>query len=182
MAIITKCLLTYFSHGCVAGILLALVHSAEPTRFNSQRVQPGDVAIYPVCARNRVRQTPITWHRISVRFNHVRPTGGTHRASRQRKQHWLCRIRNILCVRLSGSARFTNSWFRAPCMLRCCGSLQCSRLPLTKQQTTTNQLQLKRRYGIALHLQAMMQPLFPTSITYMHSMFLSGKCIFIQVS
>ena len=28
-------LLTDFLHGCVAGILLALVHSTEPTRFNS---------------------------------------------------------------------------------------------------------------------------------------------------
>ena len=145
MAIITNCLLTDFSHGCVAGILLALVHSTEPTRFNSQRVQPGDVAIHPVCARNRVRQTPIAWHRISVRFNYVRPTGGSRRISRQRKQHCLHRIWNISCVRLGGSARFTNSWFRATCMLRCCGSLQRSRLPLAKQQTTTNQLQLKRR-------------------------------------
>ena len=143
MAIITNCLLMDSSHGCIAGILLALVHSTEPTRFNSQRVQPGDVAIHPVCARNRVRQTPIAWHRISVRFNYVRPTGGTRRASRQRKQHWLFRIQDISCVRLSGNARFTDSWFRATCMLRCCGSLQRSRLPLTQQQTTTNQLQLK---------------------------------------
>ena len=67
-------------------------------------------------------------------------------------------------------------------MLRCCGSLQRSRLPLTKQQTTTNQLQLKLRLGIALHLRATMQPFFATRITYMHSMFLSSKCIFIQVS
>ena len=145
MAIITYCLLTYFSHGCVAGILLALVHSTKPTRFNSQRIQPGNVAIHPVCARSRVRQTPIAWHRISVRFNHVRPTGGSRRASRQRKRRCLRRIRNISCVRLSGSARFTDSWFRATCMLRCYGSLQCSRLPLAKQQTTTNQLQLKWR-------------------------------------
>ena len=145
MAIITKCLLTDFSHGCVAGILLALVHSTKPTRFNSQRVQPGNVAIHPICARNRVRQTPIAWHRISIRFNYVRPTGGTRRASRQRKQCWLYRIWNISCIRLSGSARFTDSWFRATCMLQCCGSLQLSRLPLTNQQTTTNQLQLKRR-------------------------------------
>ena len=145
MAIITNCLLTDFSHGRVAGILLALVHSTEPARFNSQRVQPGDVAIHPICARNRVRQTPITWHRISVRFNHVRPTGGSRRISRQRKQCWLRRIRHISCVRLSDSARFTDSWFRATGMLRCCGSLQRSRLPLTKQQMTTNQLQLKWR-------------------------------------
>ena len=138
MAIITNCLLTYFSHGNVAGILLALVHSTEPARFDSQRVQPGDVAIHPVCGQNRVRHTPMAWHRISVGFNYERPTGGTHRASRQRKQHWLCRIQNISCLLLSGSARFTDSWFRATCMLRCCGSLQRSRLPLTKQQMTTN--------------------------------------------
>ena len=140
MTIITNCLLTDFLHGSVAGILLALVHSTEPTRFSSQRVQPGDVAIHPVCARNRVRQTPIAWHRISVRFNYVRSTGGTHRVSKQRKQCWLRRILNIFCVRLSGSARFTDSWFRATCMLRCCDSLHRSRLPLTKQQPTTNQL------------------------------------------
>ena len=85
MAIITSCLLTDFSHGSVAGILLALVHSTEPARFNSKRVQPGDVAIHPICARNRVRQTPIAWHRISVRFNYVRLIGGTGRARRQRK-------------------------------------------------------------------------------------------------
>ena len=144
IAVITYCLLMDFTHDCIAGILLALVHSTKPTRFNSQRVQPGDMAIQPICARNRVRQTPIAWHRISVRFNYVRPTDGTRRASRQRKQHWLCRIWNISCVWLSGSTRFTDRWFRATCMLRCCGSLQCSRLPLTEQQTTTNQLQLKR--------------------------------------
>ena len=145
LGIITNCLLTDFLHGTVTGILLALVHSTEPARFNSQRVQPGDVAIHPICARNRVRQTPIAWHRISVRFNYVRPTGGSRRIGRQRKRCWLRRIRHISCVRLSDSARFTDSWFRATCMLRCCGSLQRSRLPLTKQQTTTNQLQLKRR-------------------------------------
>ena len=145
MAIITICLPTYFLHGCVAWVLLALVHSTEPTRFNSQRVQPGNVAIHPICMQNRVRQTPIAWHRISVGFNYVSPSGGTGRASRQRKQHWLHRIWNVSCVRLSGSARFTDSWFRATCMLRCCGSLQHSRLPLTEQQTTTNQLQLKWR-------------------------------------
>ena len=143
MTIITNCLLTDFPHGSVAGILLALVHSTEPARFNSQRVQPGDVTIHLVCARSRVRQTPIAWHRKFVGFNYVRPTGGTRRTSRQRKRHWLHRIRNISCVRLSGSARFTDSWFRATCMLQCCGSLQRSRLPLAKQQTTTNQLQLK---------------------------------------
>ena len=145
MAINTNCLPTNFLHGSVAGILLALVHSTEPARFNSQRVQPGDMAIHPICARNRVRQTSIAWHRISIGFNHVRPTGGSCRTSRQRKQRWLCRIRDISCVQLNGSARFTDSWFRATCMLRCCGSLQRSRLPLTKQQATTNQLQLKRR-------------------------------------
>ena len=144
MAIITICLLMDFMHGCIACVLLALVHSTEPARFNSQCVQPGNVAIYPIRARNRVRQTPIVWHQISVRFNYVNPTDGIRRASRQRKQHWLCRIRNISCVLLRGSARFTDSWFRATCMLRCCGSLKHSRLLLTKQQTTTNQLQLKR--------------------------------------
>ena len=114
--------------------------------------QPGSIASvfnqamwpYTQFARNRVSQTPIAWHRIFVRFNHVRPTGGSRRTSRQRKRCWLRRIRHISCVRLSDSARFTDSWFRATCMLRCCGSLQRSRLPLTKQQTTTNQLQLKR--------------------------------------
>ena len=117
MTIITNCLLTDFLHGSLAGILLALVHSTEPARFNSQRVQPGNVAIHPICARNRVRQTPIVWHRISIRFNHVRPSGGSCRTSRQRKRCWLCRISNISCVQVSGSTRFTNSWFRATCML-----------------------------------------------------------------
>ena len=145
MTIITICLLMDFMHVYVGWVLLALVHSTYPARFNSQRVQPGNVAIHPICARNRIRQTPITWHRISVGLNYVRPTGGTRRASRQRKQRWLHRIRNISCVQLRGSGRFTDSWFRATCMLRCCGSLQRSGLPLTKQQTTTNQLQLKRR-------------------------------------
>ena len=64
MAIISNCLLTDFLHGCVTWVLLALVYSTEPTRFNSQCVQPGDVAIHPVWSRNRVRQTPIAWHRI----------------------------------------------------------------------------------------------------------------------
>ena len=132
MAIITICLLIDFLHSCIIWVLLALVHSTEPTRFNSQRVQPGDVAIHPVCARNRVRQTPIAWHRISVRFNYVRPTGGSRRTSRQRKRCWLRIIRHVSCVRLSDSARFTDSWFRATCMLRCCSSLQRSRLPLTQ--------------------------------------------------
>ena len=145
MAIITNCLLTDFSHGSVAGILLALLHSTKPARLSSQCVQPGDVAIHPISTQNRVRQTPIAWHQISIRFNYVRATGGTGRTSRKRKQHCFCRIQNISCVQLGGSARFTDSWFRATGMLRCCGSLQRSRLPLTKQQATTNQLQLKRR-------------------------------------
>ena len=144
-AVITNCLLTDFTHGCVTWVLLALVHSTEPTRFNSQRVQPGNMAIHPICVQNRVRQTPIAWHQIFIRFDYVRPAGGTGRTSRKRKQHCLCRIQNISCVRLNGSARFTDSWFRATCMLQCCGSLQRSRLPRTQQQTTTNQLQLKRR-------------------------------------
>ena len=38
MAIINICLLMDFVHGCVAWVLLALVHSTEPARFNSQRV------------------------------------------------------------------------------------------------------------------------------------------------
>ena len=67
-------------------------------------------------------------------------------------------------------------------MLQCCGSLQRSRLPLTEQQATANQLQLKQCKGIALHLRAMMSPLFPTGITYMHSMFFCCIRIFIQVS
>ena len=33
-----------------------------------------------------------------------------------------------------------------------------------------------------LHLRAMMQPLFSTRVTYMHSMFFSSKGILIQVS
>ena len=98
MAIITNCLLADFTHSCIAGSLLALVHSTEPARFNSQCVQPGDLAIHPICARNRVKQTPIVWHRISVRFNYVRPTGGTGRTSKKRKQCCLCRIWNISCV------------------------------------------------------------------------------------
>ena len=182
MAIITNCLPTDFLHGTIAGILLALVHSTEPTRFNSQRVQPGDMAIHPICTRNRVRQTPIAWQRISIRFNHVRPTGGSRRTSRQRKQCWLCRIRNISCVQLGGSGRFTDGCFLVTCMLRCCGSLQRSRLPLTEQQVTTNQLQLKQHKGIVLHLQAMISPLFSTRVTYMHSMFFHRIRILIHVS
>ena len=85
MAIITICLLTDFMHGCIAWVLLALVHSTEPTMFNSQCVQPGHVAIHPICVQNRIRQTPIAWHRISVRFNYVRPTGCIIRTSRKRK-------------------------------------------------------------------------------------------------
>ena len=69
MAIITNCLLTDFLHGSVAGILLALVHSTEPARFTSQRVQPGDVAIHPICARNRVSQTP---HRVAPDFRQIK--------------------------------------------------------------------------------------------------------------
>ena len=74
-----------FMHSCVAGILLALVHSTEPARFNSQRVQPGDVAIHPISVQNRVRQTPIAWHQILVRFNYLTPIGGTNRTSKKRK-------------------------------------------------------------------------------------------------
>ena len=145
MAIITNCLLTDFMHGCIAEILLALVHSTKPARFHSQRVQPGDVAIHTISVGNRVRQTPIAWHWIFTRFNYVTPIGGSHRASRRRKQHWLRRIWNISCVQLGGSTRFTDGCFLATCMLQCRGSLQRSRLALTKQQATANQLQLKRR-------------------------------------
>ena len=75
IAVITICLLTDFLHGCIAWVLLALVHSTKPAKFNSQRVQPGNVAIHPRSTRNRDRQTPIVWHQIFVRFNHVTPTG-----------------------------------------------------------------------------------------------------------
>ena len=75
MAVITVCLVTDFMHGCVSRILLPLVHSINPARFDSQCVQPGNVAIHPICTRNRVRQTPIVWHRITVRFNYVKPSG-----------------------------------------------------------------------------------------------------------
>ena len=169
-----------FSHSCVTWVLL--IHSTELTRFNSQRVQPGNVAMHPICAWNRVRQIPIAWHQISVRFDYVSPSGGTRRASKQRKWRWLCRIWNIFCTQLDGSTRFTDGCLMATCMLQCCGSVQHSRLPLTKQQATTDQLQLKQCKGIALHLRATMNPLFPTGITYMHSMFFSGKRILIQVS
>ena len=143
MATIINCLLMDFIHGCIAGILLSLVHITEPARFNSQRVQSGDVAIHPISTQNRVRQTPIAWHRIFVRLNYVTPTGGFRRVSRQRKQRWLHRIRNISCILLDGSTQFTDGCFLATCMLQCCGSLQRSRLPLTEQQATANQLQLK---------------------------------------
>ena len=85
MAIITICLLMDFMHSCVTWVLLALVHSTEPTRVNSQRVQPGDVAIHPISMRTRIRQTPIMWHQISIRFNYVSPSGGTGKARRQMK-------------------------------------------------------------------------------------------------
>ena len=143
MAIIANCLLTYFSHGSVAGILLALVHSTEPARFNSQHVQLGGVAIHPINAGNRVKQTAIAWYQIFGRFNYMTPTGGTSRTSRKRKQCWLHRIWYISCVQLGGSGRFTDGYFLATCMLRYCGSLQHNRLPLTEQQATANQLQLK---------------------------------------
>ena len=85
MAIITISLLTDFMHGCVSRILLALVYSTEPSRFDSQRVQPGNMAIHPISAGNRVRQTPIVWHQIFARINHVTPIGSSHRTSSRRK-------------------------------------------------------------------------------------------------
>ena len=98
MVVITICLLVYFTHGCITGILLALVHSTEPARFNNQHVEPGNVAKHPISAGNRVRQTPIAWHQIFTRFNYVAPIVGSPRASRQRKTHWLCRIwEHFLC-------------------------------------------------------------------------------------
>ena len=145
MAVITICLVTDFTHGCVSLILLPLVHSTKPARFDSQRVQPGNVAIHPISMGNRVRQTPIAWHRIFARINYVSPIGGNRRISRRRKQCWLYRIWNISCIRLAGSTRFTDGCFLATCMLQCRGSLQHSRLALTKQQATTNQLQLEWR-------------------------------------
>ena len=84
----------------------------------------------------------------------VTPIGGSHRTSERRKQHGLHRIWNISCIRLDGSAQFTDGCFLATCMLQCCGSLQRSRLPLTEQQATANQLQLKQCKGIALRLWA----------------------------
>ena len=98
MAIITNCLLTDFPHCSVAGILLALVHSTKPARFNSQRVQPGNMAINSISTGNRVRQTPIAWHRTFTRISFMTPIGGTRRTSEMRKQCWLYRIWNISCV------------------------------------------------------------------------------------
>ena len=167
---------------CVTWVLLALVHSTKPARFNSQHVQPGDVAVHPQSMGNRVRQTPIAWHQVFARLIHVTPIGSTCRTSRRRKQYWLCRIQIIPFVQLGGSARFTDGCLVATCMLQCCGSLQRSRLPLTEQQATANQLQLKWHKRIALHLRAMMSPLFATRITYMHGVFFRSKPILIQVS
>ena len=64
MAVITICLLTDFLHGCIAWVLLALVHSTKPARFKSQCVQPGYVAIHPQSVGNRVIQTPMDWDMI----------------------------------------------------------------------------------------------------------------------
>ena len=50
MAIITTYLVTKFTHGCVSLVLLALVYSTKPARFNSQRVQPGNEAIHLISA------------------------------------------------------------------------------------------------------------------------------------
>ena len=160
---------------------MALVQSSKPAKFDSLRVQPGYVAIHPQSVRNRVRQTTTAWHRIFIRINHVTPIGGIRRTSRRTKQHWLHRIWNIFCVQLDGSAQFTDGRLLATCMLLCCGSQKCSRLPLTEQQATTKQLQLKWCKWIALDLLATMQPFFPTCVTYMHSMFSRGKRILIQV-
>ena len=70
MAIITNCLLTDFSHGSIAGILLALVHSTEPTRFNSQRQN----ALHPqpslATTHEQVMQTKFFEHLDELRSWH----------------------------------------------------------------------------------------------------------------
>ena len=47
VAVITMRLVTSFTHGYIAWVLLALVHSTKPARFDSQRVQPSYEAIHP---------------------------------------------------------------------------------------------------------------------------------------
>ena len=182
LAIITICLVTNFSHGCVAWVLLALIHSTEPARFNRKRVQVSNVAIYPQSARNRVSETPMPWHTNNSRLSHATPSGGMLRIYRVRKRRCLRRIRNFSCVRLSGSGRFTVGSFLATCPLWCCSKLQRGRLSLAKQKPTANQLQTERCQGITLHLRTTMRPLFTTRITHMNSMFLRSIRIFIQVS
>ena len=182
LAVITICLVANFLHGCIAWVLLALIRSTEPARFDSQCVQVSNVAIYPQSVHNRVSETPMPWHANNSRLSHATPSGGMLRIYRVRKRHWLCRIQNIYCVRLSGSGRFTDGSFLATCPLWCCSKLQRGRLSLAKQKPTANQLQAERCQRITLHLGTTMRPLFPTCVTYMHSMFLCCKQIFIQVS
>ena len=45
--IITICLPNYFSHGCIALVLLALVDSSKPSRFYDKRQQPCSMPIGP---------------------------------------------------------------------------------------------------------------------------------------
>ena len=66
-------------------------------------------------------------------------------------------------------------------MLGCRGSLQHSRRMLPQQQTTADKLQVKRGQRVPLNLSTSMCPLFPTSITYMGTMFMTSIVVFIQM-
>ena len=85
LAIITICLVMYFLHGCIGWVLLALIHSTQPARFDGKHVQVSNVAIYPQSARNRVSETPMPWHANNSRLSHATPGGGMLRIYRVRK-------------------------------------------------------------------------------------------------
>ena len=85
MAIKTKCLIMNFTHSCIAWVLLALVHSTTPAGFDSQHVQPGNMAIHPQSVGNRVIPTPMVWHTIINGINCVTPSGGRRSTSREKK-------------------------------------------------------------------------------------------------
>ena len=68
MAVSTICLVMDFTYDCITWVLLALVNSTEPARFDSQCVQPGYMAIYPQSAGNRVQTIP---HCVAPDFHQI---------------------------------------------------------------------------------------------------------------
>ena len=135
--------------------------------------------------RKLVLQSPIPGHPNISLFCHGVPCGSSCRRNRERPSIRMWKIWDVGWWDLRATGRSSGSSVLAAVIMvvLCCdSSLRHSRLALPWQQPITNQLQVKHRKRIALHLLAHMLPVFTTRIRHMCGMVFTCIFFFIQVS